>query len=1093
MVRVEEEESTGSSSHDDSVPGGRGGGGGGGEASQPPSPPPAAPAAILAQCLKLLRGQSDEHKFAGLVMVTKHVPALTSTQNGSSNTGSSSDSPSGGGGGQLRQICSAVGPAFVHRLLRTPGDESGGGGGGGEGSSGGLSVYQQIALGVLAAFFRDESLVKKFVPVAPALVRALRAADARTQTQGLCDALYCAQALAGVPGGMERLQRAGAAPAVVSRLSAESGDRTAAAAAAAAAAAKTAEAKEKAKADQGASSGGVSSTEPGKDGGGDGGGDGPAERAESLAFAFVGRALEASGGNCLGLRELTVVAEAFRDDPTPAKFRFMDLLLRWASLQEEQPAASANRGGGGVAVWTKTGPFPAALREGLLQALHGAAADERRDSALALLASLLRAVGQEWAVEAGEEEAGARGVANGSANGAQKKEGGGAARAATARRKRGTFVAFAVRCAAGEVRILLDEALSLFVPAAARGGGAAGASCGDGDDEAGPGTGQRARGAMGPAGADPSIGIAAEIAGANAADAAATAGDNGEANGEGGEKGTLPNPPRAPLSAAELKAIKEQRSARLLRMVPVALGVAESTIAFLCGGEGAGEDGDGGEGDREGGERSGRWDELPIDTLQDLQKTLVGLFGCVLDFFSEIRRWIVVTPPGGSSRGANARANQKRGTESSSSAPSIVDLWAIQRLGLECSRVLGVWVAEDPESLPQRFLEVLPVLLALNAGEEAPDSDDEESDQDSDDEDDDDDDDDNDPTAITTPTLAAFPGAARYMPTSSRDIPSAWPASSAAASRADAALHNVLRAMLALSYEAAPLAAMVEEGVTARLARLAAAGPPAIASLLLLLGGRGEDNAAAAAASSSPLLAPPEQVAEAVRSPLITACGLLTNILTSAGHLAWPEKAGHGGGGGGAGQPARPPSHPVLGHPGMGECLASLAEVAGAAGAARRAGGGTRWRLVAAHATLVVMTVARAATPGNGLAPARGLADRKVRWLGEDGGDVVAGKGARRPSAPAAARTVWEGMARAVDEALGSLSAVPGRRLIGSGGGEDEEASYEEGAIWQWCLECAREMEAASGGASGNPYVSSGVVPRRMLKSLIEASSAGRI
>lgn len=48
----------------------------------------------------------------------------------------------------------------------------------------------------------------------------------------------------------------------------------------------------------------------------------------------------------------------------------------------------------------------------------------------------------------------------------------------------------------------------------------------------------------------------------------------------------------------------------------------------------------------------------------------------------------------------------------------MVDMWAIQKLGLQCSRVLGMWVAEDSESLPQRFLEALPVLLALKAGEE---------------------------------------------------------------------------------------------------------------------------------------------------------------------------------------------------------------------------------------------------------------------------------------------------------------------------------------------------------------------------------------
>lgn len=146
MVLVEEKESNGSS-HDFSAPG-----------DVSPPPPPAAASAILAQCLKLLRGQSDEHKFAGLVMVTKHVPALTASIDGNSAAGSSSSSRSGGDGGQLRQICNAVGPAFVHRLLRTPGDRSSGGRGDAAGG-GGLSLYQQIALGVLAAFFRDESLV----------------------------------------------------------------------------------------------------------------------------------------------------------------------------------------------------------------------------------------------------------------------------------------------------------------------------------------------------------------------------------------------------------------------------------------------------------------------------------------------------------------------------------------------------------------------------------------------------------------------------------------------------------------------------------------------------------------------------------------------------------------------------------------------------------------------------------------------------------------------------------------------------------------------------------------------------------------------
>ncbi|CAB1117298.1 unnamed protein product [Ectocarpus sp. CCAP 1310/34] len=719
------------------------------EASTPPPPPPREQAnnnkpsasAVLAQCLKLLKGQSDEHKFAGLVMVTKHVPALTAYE---SVRADSSGSPSASaGGGELRQICNAVGPAFLHRLLRTPGDKSSGGGSGddcGGGAVGGLSVYQQIALGVLAALFQDESLVPKFVPTAPALVRALRAADAATQTQGLCDALYCTQAIAGVPGGMARLLRAGAAPAVVSRLSAASGERAARAneerdfggdqsggggagveeskaggppplppgedGQAAADATRSAGSRSSASAGLGGGGGGGGcggggGDDPKGDGrGGPAGGDTPAaeaaaERSEALALAFVGRALEASGGGCLGSRELTAIAEAFRDDPTPAKFGFLDLLLRWASLREEESAPFPAGGDGGVGAWARDGPFPAALREGLLQALHGAAEDDRRDSALALLASLLRAVGQGWAVEEdGEEPGNGEGGGGSAVVGEQQRSSNGVKKKRVAKRKRGTFVAFAVRCAAGEVRILLDEALSLFVPAAARGG----ARASDGDEDAGPGTGQKARGAMGPAGADPSIGIAAEIAAAKAA-----------ATGKGGEQGEgqRPSPaPRCPLPASQLKAIKEQRAARLLRMVPVGLGVAESTIAFLCGGGGGEEEGSEG-----GGESSNnRWQELPIDTLQDLQKTLVGLFGCVLDFLSEIRRWVLAVSH---STGGDADIG------SASAGPSIVDLWALHRLGLECSRVLGVWVAEDPESLPQRFLEALPVLLALNAGEEA--------------------------------------------------------------------------------------------------------------------------------------------------------------------------------------------------------------------------------------------------------------------------------------------------------------------------------------------------------------------------------------
>lgn len=509
--------------------------------------------------------------------------------------------------------------------------------------------------------------VARFLPVAPALVRAVRGADAaaQAQAQALCDGLACAQALAGAPGGMDRLLRAGAAAAVVGRLCAASRDRATALGGVNLGGAERVDGigggeghggegggrgerggVEESKAGgrgggrergEGAnlptrpSSEGFGAAEAATTSGGDsdggGGGGGPAEKSEALAFAFVGRTLEASGGNCLGARELTALAGAFRDDPTPAKFGFLDLLLRWAALQEERGSAPAigprnppnegeRTGGAGGAPWAKRGPFPDALREGLLQALHGAAADVRRDAALALLASLLRAAGQEWAVEDDSDDGGnvgARSDGNGGGNAP-------AAVAATGKtRKRGTFVAFAVRCAAGEVRILLDEALSLFVPAATV------ATTAGAEGEAEEEFQEKARGAMSPAGIDPAIGVAAERIAAAASAADGGGGSEGRSGGGNEGEGRERLPARKPLSAAAVKAIKEQRTARLLRMVPVGLGVAESTIAFLCGGgdeeeeenrEGQGE-GEG-EGQEEGGSR--RWEGLPIETLQDLQK-----------------------------------------------------------------------------------------------------------------------------------------------------------------------------------------------------------------------------------------------------------------------------------------------------------------------------------------------------------------------------------------------------------------------------------------------------------------------------------------
>lgn len=59
---------------------------------------------MVAQCLKMLAGSSDEHKFAGLLMITK-LPALADAQRQE----------------LQRQVVDTVGVSFFLRLLLTKG------------------------------------------------------------------------------------------------------------------------------------------------------------------------------------------------------------------------------------------------------------------------------------------------------------------------------------------------------------------------------------------------------------------------------------------------------------------------------------------------------------------------------------------------------------------------------------------------------------------------------------------------------------------------------------------------------------------------------------------------------------------------------------------------------------------------------------------------------------------------------------------------------------------------------------------------------------------------------------------------------------
>ncbi|CAM9580753.1 unnamed protein product, partial [Choristocarpus tenellus] len=394
----------------------------------------------LQHCLKLLQGDSDEHKFAGLVMVTKHVHLR----------GDSADATTAV---TLRRIFNSVGVSFLHRLLRTEETREG---------RDGLSLYQQVALGVLGAFCVDKTLAPDLVPFAPALVRALRRASVQ-EMDSLLDAVTCVQALSALPEGMSRLLRAGVAAAVSSYLVNRSSCRV------------------KGVARQQESIG-IDSGEQGRvgqektnrvEGIGKEGGIG--HQAEQLGFIFLNSAIVATEGQCLGTLELLALAETFRDDPSSRKFDFMEILLRWFSYQDTSTTSATSYGRRSNKIiqsgasnlplkdeelaWLKHGAFPSAVREGLVQAFHGAAGDNHRDLAMTLFAVMLRVLGQEWAVEEEivKERKWAAGEGKGPGMAATKFETG-------VGRKRGTFVSFAMRGAGGEVRILLDESLSLLLP-----------------------------------------------------------------------------------------------------------------------------------------------------------------------------------------------------------------------------------------------------------------------------------------------------------------------------------------------------------------------------------------------------------------------------------------------------------------------------------------------------------------------------------------------------------------------------------------------------------------------------------------------------
>eukprot|EP00898_Chlorokybus_atmophyticus_P009198 jgi/Chlat1/927/Chrsp108S01366 len=150
---------------------------------------PEATQAGLEQCLQLLRGQTDEQRLVGLLLVTKFVsPADTDS---------------------LRRVLDAMGWRFLNRLLASRGDGSMAAG------------YRQLALSIMSALCRlpEVASSNEVLTKIPLLLDTMREGS-----DGAQDALECMVAVcSSAPDGLVIARESGAIPAICSYVAMQAG------------------------------------------------------------------------------------------------------------------------------------------------------------------------------------------------------------------------------------------------------------------------------------------------------------------------------------------------------------------------------------------------------------------------------------------------------------------------------------------------------------------------------------------------------------------------------------------------------------------------------------------------------------------------------------------------------------------------------------------------------------------------------------------------------------------------------------------------------------------------------------------------------
>ncbi|CAJ1966990.1 unnamed protein product [Sphenostylis stenocarpa] len=143
----------------------------------------------LEDCLKLLKGERDEQRLAGLLLVTKFCKA--------------EDHPS------LRRVYDAVGPRFLYRLLRT---------GMGSDTNGNRDAYLSLSITVLAAFCRvpDIASSEDMVLNIPLVLEVISTQSGSSVLQECYEFLYLVSAASG--NGITRFCESGGIKVLASQM-----------------------------------------------------------------------------------------------------------------------------------------------------------------------------------------------------------------------------------------------------------------------------------------------------------------------------------------------------------------------------------------------------------------------------------------------------------------------------------------------------------------------------------------------------------------------------------------------------------------------------------------------------------------------------------------------------------------------------------------------------------------------------------------------------------------------------------------------------------------------------------------------------------